>query len=301
MNNDVFNQAVKHLAEPIQAQMHQAFAQHPFSGQIPASIMAQLLPAQLPSLLPFAACFAVTPVSDFNVGALVVGNSGAGYIGANLEFAGQALGQSVHAEQAAINNAWLAQETGIKQLFVNASPCGHCRQFIREVAGQEALTVQVLSQPDRPFAELLPDSFGPQDLGNQQALFQQPTQCFVAVDEPNGEPVGEPIGSPAQYQAIIAEANLSYAPYTGYYHSLGLQTHDEQWFIGRYSENAAYNPSLPALQSALSQLRFAGYGLGDVKTAVLAHRVGQKIDMTNQYKTLLTQLNQLELTVIKLN
>ncbi|MFO6422595.1 cytidine deaminase [Motilimonas sp. KMU-193] len=289
MNASIYDKALTQLPESIQAKLKQTFAEQPFTGQIPASIMAQFTSEQMPSLLSFAASFAITPVSNFNVGAFVIGNSGAAYIGANLEFANQPLGQSVHAEQAAINNAWLANETGIKQLYVNASPCGHCRQFIREVAGQDSLTVQVLNHGSQSFPQLLPDSFGPQDLGNPYALFEQQKQHFntTTQDQP--------------YQAIIAQANLSYAPYTGYYHSLGLQTVNGQWFIGRYAENAAYNPSLPALQSALSQLRFAGFSPTDIKAAVLAHRDEQKIDMTQQYEMLLKQFNQLELTVIKLN
>ncbi len=291
MDATVFNQAVKQLPESVQASMTHAFSQHAFSGQIPASIMAQFAPEQLPSLLQFAACYAITPVSDFNVGAFAVGNSGAAYIGANLEFAGQPLGQSVHAEQAAINNAWLSQETGITQLYVNASPCGHCRQFIREIAGQQDLTVQVLAQAGRAFPTLLPDSFGPEDLGNTHALFEQQSQGFTSSSQSQDQ----------TYSAIIEQANLSYAPYTGYYHSLALQTSSGQWFIGRYAENAAYNPSLPALQSALSQLRFAGFSTKQITAAVLAHVTGQKIDMAQQYKMLLKQFNQLELTVIKLS
>ena len=63
-------------------------------------------------LLPWASSFAVVPVSGFAVGAVAFGASGALYAGANLEFAGSPLGASVHAEQAAIANAWLRGEYG---------------------------------------------------------------------------------------------------------------------------------------------------------------------------------------------
>lgn len=37
-------------------------------------------------LLPIATCYATTPISDFNVGAIVTGMSGNFYFGANQEF-----------------------------------------------------------------------------------------------------------------------------------------------------------------------------------------------------------------------
>ena len=291
MNHTLFNNALATLPADLAANLTKSLGSTPFSGKIPASVLEPLLqqPQALMQWLPFAAQFAITPVSNFMVGAMVVGHSGAGYIGANFEFEAQPLGQSVHGEQAAINNAWLHGETGISHLFVNASPCGHCRQFIREIAEQAQLQVWVSNKTQTTFSQLLPDSFGPEDLGNAFALFQQPQQAFtVNSDNPD-------------VQAITEQAKLSYAPYTGYYHGLGLQTDDNRWFIGRYAENAAYNPSLPALQSALSQLRFAGYQSQQIKQAILVHKTGQKIDMSAHYQATLLQLNSLKLAVYELS
>lgn len=66
-----------------------------------------------------AACYAVTPVSHFNVGAVAIGKRGDFYFGANQEFSGECMQQSVHAEQSAISHAWLAGETLITDVVVN--------------------------------------------------------------------------------------------------------------------------------------------------------------------------------------
>lgn len=59
----------------------------------------QLSPVQLAlHCISVAACYALTPVSHFFVGAVAIGKSGTFYFGANQEFSGEAIQQSVHAE-----------------------------------------------------------------------------------------------------------------------------------------------------------------------------------------------------------
>src|SRR5579872_5162198 len=69
-------------------------------------------------LLPDAQRYARPPISDFHVGAVALGASGALYFGANLEFGGNALNQSVHGEQSAVSNAYSHQEKGIVAIAV---------------------------------------------------------------------------------------------------------------------------------------------------------------------------------------
>ncbi|GAL03699.1 cytidine deaminase [Photobacterium aphoticum] len=73
------------------------------------------------ALLPLAAAYSVAPISNFYVGAIVRGLSGTLYFGANMEFVGTSLAQSVHAEQSAISHAWLKGETGVKDITINYS------------------------------------------------------------------------------------------------------------------------------------------------------------------------------------
>ena len=112
---------------------------------------------------------AYAPYSNYRVGAAVVGASGAVYSGTNIENA--AYSPTICAERLAIFKAVEAGERAIKGVAVctdnGASPCGPCRQVMREFAGDE-MPVYMLdtagSSRMKTLAELLPDSFGPDQL-----------------------------------------------------------------------------------------------------------------------------------------
>lgn len=207
-------------------------------------------------LLPVAAAYAHTPISQFNVGVIALATSGTRYFGANFEFPDQPLGASVHAEQSAINHAWLAGETGLISLTINASPCGHCRQFINELQGGQAVLIQ-LTQGCYPLGQLLPQAFGPADLGISQGLMSPRAQRLAPLD-----------GDVLLQQAREA-ASMSYAPYSGALAGVALESADGQIITGRSAENAAYNPSLPAMQSALALAHLQGWDLGRLRRAAL--------------------------------
>ena len=132
------------------------------------------------TLLPQAAAFARPPISNFRVGAIARGTSGKLYFGTNVEFAGEALSFTVHAEQSAVVNAWMSGETGIDVVATSAAPCGYCRQFLNELLTARELLV-VMPTGSRPLSELLPDSFGPRDLGIDGGLLQ-PENHGLAID-----------------------------------------------------------------------------------------------------------------------
>lgn len=117
------------------------------------------------ALLPVAAAYSHAPISNFYVGAIARGQSGRLYFGANLEFSGTQLGQTVHAEQCAISHAWVKGETGLKDITINYSPCGHCRQFMNELTGAENLRIQLPNVDEKSLHDYLPEAFGPADLG----------------------------------------------------------------------------------------------------------------------------------------
>ncbi|MBS0909764.1 cytidine deaminase [Tatumella sp. JGM118] len=209
------------------------------------------------ALLPLAASCAVTPISHFNVGAIARGVSGRWYFGANMEFSGATMQQTVHAEQSAITHAWLSGEEKLAAITVNYTPCGHCRQFMNELNSGLSLTVCLPDHPPRTLADYLPAAFGPADLNIHSVLMDINDQQFV----PQGDPLT---------QAAIRAASLSYAPYSAAYSGVALQTRDGKIYAGRYAENAAYNPSLPPLQSALILLNIRGGDCTDIQRAVLA-------------------------------
>lgn len=114
---------------------------------------------------------AYAPYSRFAVGAVVRGASGRLYAGCNVENA--AYPQGCCAEASAISAMVMAGETTITEVAVVGegkalvTPCGGCRQRIREFA-QLDVPIHICA-PDglrltTTLGELLPYSFGPENL-----------------------------------------------------------------------------------------------------------------------------------------
>lgn len=209
------------------------------------------------ALLPLAAAFSVAPISNFYVGAIVRGNSGHLYFGANMEFSGVQLGQTIHAEQSAISHAWLNGETGISDITINFSPCGHCRQFMNELTTADSLMIQLPERDEKSLQEYLPESFGPKDLGIEGGLLASVSHGLT-LDA----------GSDLLIHALKA-ANQSHAPYSHNISGIALEMKSGHVYHGMYAENAAFNPSLPPLQVALIHANMSRECLSDITAAAL--------------------------------
>jgi cytidine deaminase len=228
------------------------------------------------TLLPIAAAYAVTPISTFNVGAIVRGEDGTLYLGANIEFTGVQLGQTIHAEQCAIAHAWTKGATRLTDITINYSPCGHCRQFMNELNGAESLTIQLPKTDPKPLHAYLPDSFGPADLGVESRLLTDASHQLPTDD------IDIPL-----LKAAADAANRSHAPYSGNYSGVAVETSDGAVFSGMYAENAAFNPSLPPLQVALIATNMAGYHWDDIRAVALAEMTNSTVShLTNTQATL---------------
>ena len=213
-------------------------------------------------LLPVAQQYAVVPISHYQVGAVAAGmpEPGSGacslYLGANFEFVNSALSFSVHAEQAATNNAWLNGEKGIQALAISAAPCGYCRQFLYELVTAQQLSILLpdgqkdsTSYSSTPLTTLLPNAFGPRDLGVAGGLMD-PKLCTHNLALDGGSPTDPVIAAAlvagcSSYALYKTDASCGYA-------GVAVELADNSIYAGRYAENAAYNPSLSPLQSALS-------------------------------------------------
>ena len=229
------------------------------------------------ALLPLAASYALAPLSNFQVGAIAHGASGRWYLGANMEFPDNALQQTVHAEQSAITHAWLREESTLSAVTVNYTPCGHCRQFMNELNCAKQLQIHLPNQPVHSLHHYLPHAFGPHDLGITKTMFDAQRCSLTAHPDPF-------------VQAASDAASQSYAPYTHAYSGIALDLGDEQWITGRYAENAAFNPSLAPLQSALIRLQLAGRSVSAIRRAVLVEVEGARL---SQYATSAAMLNTL--------
>ena len=225
-------------------------------------------------LLPVAEYFSIAPISSFEVGSVVQGrtnnfdNFSNLYLGANFEYKNLSLNFSIHAEQAAVSNAWLNGEIGIESIATSAAPCGHCRQFLYELSGTNPLPVIMPDEGSKSIKKvdiqiLLPSAFGPKQLGCEQLLMGKNLEgeSFVLNSQIDDEFV----------LLVFEQAKISYAPYTKNYAACGIQLKNGSMFFGRYAENVAHNPSLSAFSSAVSRLAMSALVLSELPESKLAN------------------------------
>ncbi|UDW84132.1 cytidine deaminase [Pasteurella canis] len=208
-------------------------------------------------LLPVAACYSHTPISHFHVGAVAIGISGNFYFGANQEFSDSNIQQTIHAEQSAISYAWINKEKSLTDIVVNHTPCGHCRQFMNELNSASELQIHLPHSQNNPLQKYLPDSFGPRNLDIELHLLDaHSNHLSYETDDP-------------VILAALSAANMAHAPYSNSYHGVAIQTQNQQIFIGSYAENAAFNPSLPALQVAINNVFLNGEEIENIQRIVM--------------------------------
>lgn len=144
---------------------------------------------------------AYAPYSGFAVGAAVRTKSGAIHTGANLENASYGLGMC--AEVAAITKANSSGDYNLQAIAVIGhkfseprdfakvvTPCGRCRQLISEAGQIARCDITVFScSGDRglvleaKISDLLPESFGPKNLGLENAWPQMRNKLHRSVKE----------------------------------------------------------------------------------------------------------------------
>lgn len=116
-----------------------------------------------------------SPYSHFKVGACILTDSGKTFKGCNFENA--SYGAAICAERCATSCAVAAGERKFRAIAIAAEkqaawPCGICRQVLREFACDLDMPVITGAAGGdvtvRTLGELLPESFGPEDLGIQR-------------------------------------------------------------------------------------------------------------------------------------
>jgi len=111
---------------------------------------------------------AYAPYSRYRVGAALLTPDGKIYCGCNVENA--SYGCTVCAERIAIFKAVSEGEREFTAIAVvtenGGTPCGPCRQVMREFAPQLTVIIADAEGHARihPLSDLLPDSFGPENL-----------------------------------------------------------------------------------------------------------------------------------------
>jgi len=267
-------------------------------GRIDAQTVTELAAATggsvdtlMMTLAPMMRRYARPPISNFFVGALARGRSGALYAGTNIEVPQNGLNQSVHGEQAVVANAFGHGETGIEALVATGSnglagpfeagaPCGHCRQFLNELNGGADLRILMPGKPAVALKNLLPDSFGPADLQQTEAIFASKPHALRLPASATG-----PLAT-----AALDAAVRSYAPYSHSPSGCAIQTKAGTIVSGSYLENAAFNPSLAPLQSALVALVMRQEAFADIVRVVLVESSGRTISHAAETRMVLAAL-----------
>ena len=283
--DDVLKTALAKFSEKSRGRLSRLLKEPGFSGQIPSAEVKVLCDGEKKSvdavmidLLDLARTYSRPPISNYKVGAVARGVSGDLYFGANLEFPGHSLGFSVHGEQAALSNAYMHADRGVSALAVTAAPCGHCRQFMNELSPE--IKVLVEGKPTVTLASLLPSAFGPKDLGVTDLAF--PVKEFDLI-LPKGS-------SDELTMAALNAARKSYAPYTKAHSGVAVGTRSGRIYKGSYIENAAYNPSLPPLQTALVSLVLSGEEYSRISGVVLAEKEGAPISQKSVAEATLSSI-----------
>lgn len=258
-----------------------------FAGVIAAPMVAAILGelgfgdvhSLMQQLTTVAQVEASAAISGYRAGAIALGGSGGLYLGFNIEHPGVTLGCTVHAEQTAVVNAWSNGETRLQALATSAAPCGHCRQFLCELDRGPEIAMVFPGWPRATLATLLPDSFGPQDLGVTAGLMAGEQMSLHLRTDPHD----------ALLLATLRAAETSHAPYSHGWAAVACQTASGLICIGRYAENAALNPSLSPMASMLALLQLHGARPADIRRLVLV-QVTSAVDHVASTQALLTVL-----------
>lgn len=232
----------------------------------------------LQRLIPVAKTFARPPISEYKVGIAALGKSGKIYLGVNLEFPGCPLNSCIHGEQFLVANARNNGESELVAIALSAAPCGHCRQFLNEIGGDGGLRILTPNKAPTTLAALLPEPFGPQDLGLSGNLLTMPDQCRLVVH-----------GSKLIARAIEA-AEASYVPYSQSKSGVAIETFDGTIYLGSHLENAAFNPSISPLQAALIALVADLKAYSEIRAVAFYEHPNAKISQESASRELLKQI-----------
>ena len=200
------------------------------------------------SLLHYSQSFACAPLSQYKVGAVGLGKSGKIYLGSNIEFTQFPLNQSIHAEQCLTSLALAHGEKGFDAIYISAFPCGHCRQFLREMNNFDELKIYVSQDKTKTFSltQLLPHSFGPQDLNVTESLFEKKNKKNILIDNIKNNHTLD--------INLISALKKSFCPYSQNSSGLVFYFKNSSPILGSSIESCAYNPTLSSFHMAYSQV-----------------------------------------------
>src|SRR5262249_7008837 len=148
-------------------------------------------------------------------------------------------------------------------------PCGHCRQFLHEMAAGRNIRILVPGESPAALTDLLPRAF---DLGFPP---RTPWEVHIASEDELVLSAGAP-------------GQKSCAPYSKSASGAAIRSSRGAIYLGAYLENAAFNPSLGPMQVALCAM--ASDGWHEIDDAVLVERKGAPISQAAAARALVEKL-----------
>ncbi|KAM4610626.1 cytidine deaminase a [Polymixia lowei] len=201
-----------------------------------------------------AKAFAYCPYSKFRVGAALLANDGTVFTGCNVENACYNLG--LCAERTAMTKAVSEGHKSFKAIAIASdmkdqliSPCGACRQFMREFGENWSVFLTKLdgSYTEMTVKDLLPVSFGPDNLAKMSIMPK------LKIGECREEWIKQLI------QKSQEAKTFAYCPYSNFRVGAALLANDGTVFTGCNVENACYNLGLCAERTAMTKAVSEGH------------------------------------------
>ena len=220
-------------------------------------------------------------ISNYYVGAVGLMRSGKIIFGNNLEFKGIPINETVHAEQFLTTLALLENEQ-LEKIAISAEPCGFCRQFLNEIKGaSKELKILVPGKEPKYLGELLPDSFGPDNLNMNESIYSVRDHKLM-LDNPSDDKL---------VISALQSANISYSPYSNSYSGVAIRMDDGSIYSGFYIENAAYNPSMQPINAAIIRLVSEGKEYRTIKEMALVEQKDAAILQADVSNIILKAIN----------
>jgi len=230
------------------------------------------------TLAHFIKRYSACNISEFPVGAAGLCEDGDILLGVNMEFNGLPLFFCIHAEQFLISLSHKLKKN-LKQIATTAMPCGHCRQFMKEILGEKELIInfgnETIKQGSLLLSNLLPHSFGPEDLlhnsFSSRLLSEYTHSHTISLFNEEQIKLKNPINTDL-IESALQSVNRSYSPYSCCPSGISAILNNGKIFNGSYIESAAYNPSLSPIHSLLVSIWASGEYSKDIKEVLLLEK-----------------------------
>ena len=236
----------------------------------------------------------LSPISKYHTGIAALGETGAIYLGSNIEIGHAPLTNSVHAESSfAAKMMSNYAETALLYMACTAPPCGYCRQFLVELVDPPDLQVRIADENITTLLDLMPNPFTPRDVLGIDIGSTAFSRHMLGPNDDIFSYVSPIDGDENLFTAALEALNSAWSPYTKSPSAVAIRTLDGQVFSGAYIESVAYSPSVSPLMSCIANMVAAGlrrFGPDIIKAIVLLELPNAPVSQAETVELLIRKL-----------